>query len=106
MADNQVETEVKENPSIEKPETLVTEGSKVAVSEVTEQLASSVDPGLEHPQRKIVIAVEESDESQYALHWALDNIVRKSDKLHILHAQPPLKLYGGPLGPGKKNSSC
>lgn len=52
-------------------------------------------------RRKVIIAVDESDESMSALSWALDNVVHKnSDKIHLLHVQPPSKPYSSPIGAG------
>ncbi|CAI5479827.1 unnamed protein product [Closterium sp. Yama58-4] len=50
--------------------------------------------------RKILVAVDPSDESTYALKWALENVIQAEDKVHLLHAQPYPKVYAGPAGPG------
>ncbi|CAI5944144.1 unnamed protein product, partial [Closterium sp. NIES-65] len=50
--------------------------------------------------RKILVAVDPSDESSYALKWALENVIQAEDKVHLLHAQPYPKVYAGPAGPG------
>eukprot|EP00245_Coleochaete_scutata_P010898 TRINITY_DN393_c0_g1_i1.p1 TRINITY_DN393_c0_g1~~TRINITY_DN393_c0_g1_i1.p1 ORF type:complete len:162 (+),score=27.76 TRINITY_DN393_c0_g1_i1:137-622(+) len=50
--------------------------------------------------KRILVAVDESEESAYALNWTLQNIIKPGDHLHVLHAQPPPKIYAGPAGPG------
>eukprot|EP00475_Leptophrys_vorax_P038160 TRINITY_DN6678_c0_g1_i1.p2 TRINITY_DN6678_c0_g1~~TRINITY_DN6678_c0_g1_i1.p2 ORF type:complete len:176 (-),score=10.32 TRINITY_DN6678_c0_g1_i1:520-1047(-) len=50
--------------------------------------------------RKILVAVDPSDEASYALKWALENVIQPDDKIHLLHAQPYPKVYAGPAGPG------
>ncbi|XP_057866182.1 universal stress protein A-like protein [Cryptomeria japonica] len=48
-------------------------------------------------QRKIMVAVDESEESMYALSWALDFLcvgnVQTKDTLILLHAQPLPRVY-------------
>ncbi|CAI7751299.1 unnamed protein product [Closterium sp. NIES-54] len=51
--------------------------------------------------RKILVAVDPSDESSYALKWALENVIQAEDKVHLLHAQPYPKVYAGPAGPAR-----
>jgi len=55
------------------------------------------------PLRKVVVAVDGSDESMNALKWALDNVtVRSSDdggSFIILHAQSPPSISAG-VNPG------
>lgn len=52
--------------------------------------------------RKVLIAVDPSDESTYALTWALENVVQPTgDKVHLLHAQGYPHVYAGPAGPGE-----
>ncbi|CAI5490474.1 unnamed protein product [Closterium sp. Naga37s-1] len=51
--------------------------------------------------RKILVAVDPSDESSYALKWALENVIQSEDKVHLLHAQPYPKVYAGPAGPAR-----
>ena len=42
--------------------------------------------------RKIVIAVDDSEASAYAFTWALQNLVRKTDKVVVLTAAPFVTL--------------
>ncbi|GAA0147845.1 hydrolase [Lithospermum erythrorhizon] len=52
---------------------------------------------VERPERRILVAVDESEESSYALSWCLENIVSSSsqnkDSLILLYAKPPRTLY-------------
>eukprot|EP00271_Cylindrocystis_brebissonii_P003735 TRINITY_DN149_c0_g2_i6.p1 TRINITY_DN149_c0_g2~~TRINITY_DN149_c0_g2_i6.p1 ORF type:complete len:170 (+),score=37.92 TRINITY_DN149_c0_g2_i6:239-748(+) len=58
-------------------------------------------PSGEPKARKVVISVDEGEESLEALRWALRNVVQGDDKVHVVHAQPLPQVYGGPmLGPG------
>ncbi|KAJ7537974.1 hypothetical protein O6H91_11G030100 [Diphasiastrum complanatum] len=50
-------------------------------------------------RKKVVIAVDESDESIYALRWALEHTVQPTDEVVLLHVQPPPQLYAGGGGP-------
>ncbi|KAH9306957.1 hypothetical protein KI387_011361, partial [Taxus chinensis] len=58
--------------------------------------------GEESPkQRKIMVAVDESEESMYALSWALDFLsVNAHDTLVLMHAQPPPQVYTAIDGAG------
>ncbi|GLJ09324.1 hypothetical protein SUGI_0106650 [Cryptomeria japonica] len=56
-------------------------------------------------QRKIMVAVDESEESMYALSWALDfllvaNVQTNPDTLILLHAQPHPRVYTAADGTG------
>ncbi|GLJ09325.1 hypothetical protein SUGI_0106660 [Cryptomeria japonica] len=52
-------------------------------------------------QRKIMVAVDESEESMYALSWALDFLfVQTKDTLILLHAQPLPRVYTATDGTG------
>lgn len=45
--------------------------------------------------RKVMIAVDHSDGSKHAFEFALDNIVRDGDVLHIVHAvRPQVQPFG------------
>ncbi|KAJ7538001.1 hypothetical protein O6H91_11G030700 [Diphasiastrum complanatum] len=46
-------------------------------------------------QKKVMIAVNESKESDHALRWALDHVVQPADEVVILHVQPVPQLYAG-----------
>ncbi|KAJ8430560.1 hypothetical protein Cgig2_019132 [Carnegiea gigantea] len=49
--------------------------------------------------RKIIVAVDESEESMYALKWCLKNVIVKNpnsqDALVLLHAKRPTLVYPG-----------
>lgn len=42
--------------------------------------------------RKIIVAVDDSEVSAYAFTWALHNLVRKTDKVVVLTAAPFVAL--------------
>ncbi|PWA69765.1 adenine nucleotide alpha hydrolases-like superfamily protein [Artemisia annua] len=50
-------------------------------------------------QRKVAIAVDLSDESAYAVQWAVQNYLRPNDSVILLHVQPTSVLYGADWGP-------
>lgn len=52
---------------------------------------------------KILVAVDESEESMHALMWTIDHHLvsaNEIDSLVVLHVQKPLELYAYPIGPG------
>lgn len=49
-------------------------------------------------QRKIAIAVDLSDESAYAVKWAVQNYLRPADAVILLHVRPTSILYGADWG--------
>ncbi|KAL4377051.1 hypothetical protein GQ457_02G036770 [Hibiscus cannabinus] len=53
-------------------------------------------------ERKILVAVDEGEESMYALSWCLKNIVSQSSKdtLILLYAKPPRAVYSSLDGSG------
>ncbi|MED6204990.1 Universal stress protein phos32 [Stylosanthes scabra] len=48
--------------------------------------------------RKIAIAVDLSDESAYAVRWAVQNYLRPGDAVILLHVRPTSILYGADWG--------
>lgn len=48
--------------------------------------------------RKIAIAVDLSDESAYAVKWAVDHYLRPGDAVVLLHVRPTSVLYGADWG--------
>ncbi|KMZ75327.1 Universal stress protein family protein [Zostera marina] len=51
---------------------------------------------------KILVAVDESEESMHALMWTIDHHLvsaNEIDSLVVLHVQKPLELYAYPIGP-------
>lgn len=49
-------------------------------------------------QRKVAIAVDLSDESAYAVNWAVQNYLRREDTVILLHVRPTSVLYGDDWG--------
>ncbi|KAJ4833373.1 Universal stress protein phos32 [Turnera subulata] len=49
-------------------------------------------------QRRIGIAVDLSDESAYAVQWAVQNYLRPGDAVILLHVRPTTVLYGADWG--------
>jgi nucleotide-binding universal stress UspA family protein len=49
-------------------------------------------------QRRIGIAVDLSDESAYAVSWAVQNYLRPGDAVVLLHVRPTSVLYGADWG--------
>ncbi|XP_039035997.1 universal stress protein PHOS32-like isoform X1 [Hibiscus syriacus] len=49
-------------------------------------------------QRRIAIAVDLSDESSYAVRWAVQNYLRPGDAVILLHVRPTSFLYGADWG--------
>ncbi|RZC71195.1 hypothetical protein C5167_034651 [Papaver somniferum] len=62
---------------------------------------------MEVQERKIVVAIDEGDESIYALTWAIKNVVSQNsnDTVILLYAKPPLKIYSTLDGSGYLFSS-
>ncbi|KAK9064219.1 hypothetical protein SSX86_015599 [Deinandra increscens subsp. villosa] len=48
--------------------------------------------------RKVAIAVDLSDESAYAVNWAVQNYLRPGDAVILLHVRPTSVLYGADWG--------
>eukprot|EP00897_Mesotaenium_endlicherianum_P006098 jgi/Mesen1/5516/ME000279S04725 len=48
--------------------------------------------------RKIAIAVDLSDESLYAVNWAVKNYLKPDDEVTLLHVRPTSVLYGADWG--------
>lgn len=53
---------------------------------------------MQSANRKVAIAVDLSDESAYAVKWAVANYLRPDDIVTILHVQPTNVLYGADWG--------
>ncbi|CAL0322676.1 unnamed protein product [Lupinus luteus] len=54
--------------------------------------------------RKIAIAVDLSDESAYAVRWAVQNYLRPGDAVILLHVRPTSVLYGADWGSADASS--
>ncbi|CAK7327519.1 unnamed protein product [Dovyalis caffra] len=50
-------------------------------------------------RRKIGVAVDLSDESAYAVRWAVNNYIRPGDAVILLHVSPTSVLFGADWGP-------
>ncbi|XP_044474128.1 universal stress protein PHOS32-like [Mangifera indica] len=50
-------------------------------------------------RRKIGVAVDLSDESAFAVRWAVDNYLRPGDGVVLVHVSPTSVLYGADWGP-------
>ena len=48
--------------------------------------------------RRVAIAVDLSDESAYAVNWAVQNYLRPGDAVILLHVRPTSALYGADWG--------
>ncbi|KAK7392246.1 hypothetical protein VNO78_20678 [Psophocarpus tetragonolobus] len=48
---------------------------------------------MEKKERKIMVAVDESQESMYALSWCLSNLISDTNKLVLLYVRPPSAFY-------------
>uniref|UniRef100_A0A7N0V902 UspA domain-containing protein n=1 Tax=Kalanchoe fedtschenkoi TaxID=63787 RepID=A0A7N0V902_KALFE len=59
---------------------------------------SSCSTPIAGAQRKIGIAVDLSDESAFAVRWAVQNYLRKGDAVILLHVRPTSVLYGADWG--------
>ncbi|CAM6016776.1 unnamed protein product [Sphagnum balticum] len=57
-----------------------------------------VSVGMGEESRKIAIAVDLSEESAYAVRWAVANYIRPGDHVTILHVRPTSVLYGADWG--------
>ncbi|KAJ3679419.1 hypothetical protein LUZ60_017430 [Juncus effusus] len=53
---------------------------------------------MDSGHRRIAIAVDLSDESAYALRWAVHNYLRRGDSVILLHVRPTSGLYGADWG--------
>lgn len=59
-------------------------------------------------ERRVLVAVDEGDESMYALSWCLKNIVSQNSKdiLILLYAKPPRATYSSVDGTGTDKRDC
>ncbi|XP_058090860.1 universal stress protein PHOS34 [Magnolia sinica] len=61
-------------------------------------LPSTASPTGLGSHRKIAIAVDLSDESAFAVRWAVQNYLRPGDSVILLHVRPTSVLYGADWG--------
>lgn len=59
---------------------------------------SSLAGGNASSHRRIAIAVDLSDESAFAVRWAVQNYLRPGDAVVLLHVRPTSVLYGADWG--------
>ena len=55
-------------------------------------------------ERRIIVAVDEGEESAYALSWCLKNVINSrnyKDTLVLLYAKPPRPIYTAMDGTGE-----
>lgn len=51
---------------------------------------------MEKRERKIMVAIDESEESMYALSWSISNLIadtNNNNKLVLLYVKPPSAVY-------------
>ncbi|KAK2980952.1 hypothetical protein RJ640_025101 [Escallonia rubra] len=75
-----------------------------------ETSAGSAESKAERKQMKVLVAIDESEASFYALKWALDNLFRHctgttfqqadSDMITVVHVIQPFQNYLVSAGPG------
>lgn len=61
-------------------------------------LSATTPPNLT-AHRRIAIAVDLSDDSAFAVNWAVQNYLRPGDAVILLHVRPTSVLYGADWGP-------
>ncbi|KAF8414021.1 hypothetical protein HHK36_002020 [Tetracentron sinense] len=61
-------------------------------------LSTTTTPPTAGAQRRIAIAVDLSDESAFAVKWAVQNYLRPGDAVILLHVRPTSVLYGADWG--------
>lgn len=49
---------------------------------------------MAQPPRRLLLCVDNSDSSEEAVRWALENIYRSGDEIHIVHVIPRFMLSG------------
>ncbi|XP_027170632.1 universal stress protein PHOS32-like [Coffea eugenioides] len=71
---------------------------------ITFSTPTSVSP-LTPTHRRIAIAVDLSDESAFAVKWAIENYLRPGDAVILLHVRPTSILYGADWGSNTPTST-
>ncbi|KAK9689030.1 hypothetical protein RND81_09G029900 [Saponaria officinalis] len=91
---------IKTKPPTTTNTTTITSSPRVTVSTPTATAtgAFSVDTPTAGAARKIAIAVDLSDESAFAVKWAVDHYIRPGDAVVLLHVRPTSVLYGADWG--------
>ncbi|XP_057528421.1 universal stress protein PHOS32-like [Amaranthus tricolor] len=84
---------------VKPPSTSTASSPRVTVSTPT---ATATGAAVETPTagaaRKIAIAVDLSNESAFAVKWAVDHYIRPGDAVVLLHVRPTSVLYGADWG--------
>ncbi|KAM0958709.1 hypothetical protein EV1_023767 [Malus domestica] len=60
--------------------------------------ATTITPTPDGTHRKVAIAVDLSEESAFAVRWAVQNYLRPGDTVILLHVRPTSVLYGADWG--------
>ncbi|GAB4846284.1 Universal stress protein phos32 [Ancistrocladus abbreviatus] len=81
-----------------KPTTATISNSPRIPSSAVATTPASTDTPTAGAARKIAIAVDLSDESAYAVKWAVDHYLRPGDAVVLLHVRPTSVLYGADWG--------
>ncbi|KAI8609875.1 hypothetical protein BC830DRAFT_1173175 [Chytriomyces sp. MP71] len=71
-------------------------GSSSHRDEHPRHAAVVVDDGTAPCSRAVMVAVDDSDHSDHALRWALQNLARAGDALLLVHVQPKTPLFKQP----------
>ncbi|XP_074301889.1 universal stress protein PHOS32-like [Silene latifolia] len=91
---------IRTKPPTSSSSTTTTSTPRVTVSTPTATAtgAFSVDTPTAGAARKIAIAVDLSDESAFAVNWAVVHYIRPGDAVVLLHVRPTSVLYGADWG--------
>jgi len=106
MTDHQQNPNPYSNPAEEVPIPPIrvrpTSSGSASSPRVTVSTPSAPGSGKDTPTagaaRKIAIAVDLSDESAFAVKWAVDHYIRPGDAVVLLHVRPTSVLYGADWG--------
>ena len=85
-------TSSKHQPEYDRPATAIT------VQPSSPRFPMTGTPTSSGTHRKIGIAVDLSDESAFAVKWAVQNYLRPGDAVILLHVRPTSVLYGADWG--------
>ena len=97
-------------PSSSREETMATPTTEVTTSPPLDAKPPTEVPNLPSSRldrTRVLVAVDESEESLKALSWSIDNLflppgcTRCSDVIILLHVQSHPQVLVGPVGPGK-----
>lgn len=78
--------------------------TSAAPASVTEEQPPHMAAAGETKRKMIMVAMDESEESFYALNWALDHLLNNSEEettiITLINVQPPFSPLVYPAGPG------